>query len=168
MPIRLLVILFLVVFVLIGINPAIQKAAVSLRKLLCSAAQRKELIGTRLDDVHAEIFAESLTSRQLNEFEIIVIRRLAQAGGKALSRKQLNDPFLLGTAVAHKTLKSLHRRELIHVGISRCLANNLTSPKQGVDMRLSRVMLSISMNAKGAWDRERFELWMLFVVSLFI
>jgi len=55
MPVRLLVILSLVVFVLIGINPAIQKAAVSLRKLFSSAAQRKELIGTRLNDVHAEI-----------------------------------------------------------------------------------------------------------------
>jgi len=98
----------------------------------------------------------------LNDFEIIVIRRLAQAGGKALSRKQLNAPFLLGTAVLHKTLKSLHRRELIMSGFPRCLANNLPSPKQGVDMRLSRVMFSISMNAKGPWDRDRFELWTLF------
>ena len=131
MPMRLLVILFLAVFVLIGINPAIQKAAVSLRKLLLSAAQRKELIGTRLDDVHAEIFAESRSSRQLNDFEIIVIRRLAQAGGKALSRKQLNAPLLLGTAVLHKTLKSLHRRELIHVSISTLLGPKFSLSETG-------------------------------------
>ena len=131
MPMRLLVILFLAVFVLIGINPAIQKAAVSFRKLLRSAAQRKELIGTRLDDVHAEIFAESRSSRQLNDFEIIVIRRLAQAGGKALSRKQLNAPFLLGTAVLHKTLKSLHRRELIQVRISTLLGQQFTLSETG-------------------------------------
>ena len=131
MPMRHLVILFLAVFVLIGINPAIQKAAVSLRKLFSSAAQRKEPIGTRLDDVHAEIFAESRTSRQLNDFEIIVIRRLAQAGGKALSRKQLNAPLLLGTAVLHKTLKSLHRRELIHVRISTLLGQRFTLSETG-------------------------------------
>lgn len=131
MPMRLLVILFLAVFVLIGINPAIQKAAVSLRKLLRSAAQRKELIGTRLDDVHAEVFAESRSSRQLNDFEIIVIRRLAQAGGKALSRKQLNAPLLLGTAVLQKTLKSLHRRELIHVRISTLLGPKFTLSETG-------------------------------------
>lgn len=131
MPMRLLVILFLAVFVLIGINPAIQKAAVSLRKLLRSAAQRKELIGTRLDDVHAEVFAESRSSRQLNDFEIIVIRRLAQAGGKALSRKQLNAPLLLGAAVLHKTLKSLHRRELIHVRISTLLGPKITLSETG-------------------------------------
>jgi hypothetical protein len=131
MPMRLLVILFLAVFVLIGINPAIQKAAVNLRKLLRSAAQRKELISTRLDDVHAEIFAASRSSRQLNDFEIIVIRRLAQAGGKALSRKQLNAPLLLGTAVLHKTLKSLHRRELIHVRISPLLGQKITLSETG-------------------------------------
>lgn len=131
MPMRLLVILFLAVFVLIGINPAIQKAAVSLRKLLRSAAQRKELIGTRLDDVHAEVFAESRSSRQLNDFEIIVIRRLAQAGGKALSRKQLNAPLLLGTAVLQKTLKSLHRRELIHVSISTLLGPKFSLSETG-------------------------------------
>jgi hypothetical protein len=131
MPMRLLVILFLAVFVLIGINPAIQKAAVSLRKLLRSAAQRKELIGTRLDDLHAEVFAESRSSRQLNDFEIIVIRRLAQAGGKALSRKQLNAPLLLGTAVLQKTLKSLHRRELIHVRISTLLGPKITLSETG-------------------------------------
>ncbi len=131
MPMRLLVILFLALFVLIGINPAIQKAAVSLRKLLRSAAQRKELIGTRLDDVHAEVFAESRSSRQLNDFEIIVIRRLAQAGGKALSRKQLNAPLLLGTAVLQKTLKSLHRRELIHVSISTLLGPKFSLSETG-------------------------------------
>jgi hypothetical protein len=131
MPMRLLVILFLAVFVLIGINPAIQKAAVSLRKLLHSVAQRKELIGTRLEDVYAEMFAESRTSRQLNDFEIIVIRRLAQAGGKTLSRKQLNAPLLLGTAVLHKTLKSLHRRELIHVRISTLLGQRFTLSETG-------------------------------------
>lgn len=131
MPMRLLVILFLALFVLIGINPAIQKAAVSLRKLLRSAAQRKELIGTRLDDVHAEVFAESRSSRQLNDFEIIVIRRLAQAGGKALSRKQLNAPLLLGTAVLQKTLKSLHRRELIHVRLSTLLGPKFTLSETG-------------------------------------
>ena len=131
MPMRLLVILFLAVFVLIGINPAIQKAAVTLRKLLHSAAQRKELIGARLEDVHAEMFAESRSSRQLNDFEIIVIRRLAQAGGKPLSRKQLNAPLLLGTAVLHKTLKSLHRRELIHVRISTLLGQRFTLSETG-------------------------------------
>jgi hypothetical protein len=130
-PTRLLVILFLTVFILIGINPALQKIAVKLRKLLHSATQRKGLVGTRLEDVHAEIFAEHRPSRQMNDFEIIVIRRLAQAGGKALSRKQLNAPLLLGKAILHKTLKSLNRRELIHVKISTLLGQRFFLSETG-------------------------------------
>ena len=60
-----------------------------------------------------------------------MIRRLEQAGGKALSRKQLNAPFLLGTAVLHKTLKSLHRRELIQVRISTLLGQQFTLSETG-------------------------------------
>ena len=131
MPLRLLVILFLAAFVLIGINPALQKIALRLRKLLHSAAQRKDLVGTRLKDVHAEIFAETRDSRQLNDFEIIVIRRLAQAGFKALSRKQLNARLLLGNAILHKTLKSLHRRGLVHVKLSTLLVQQFILSQAG-------------------------------------
>ena len=127
LPLPLLVALFLTVFVLIGINPALQKIAAKLRKLLHSAAQRKDPAATRLENLHAEIFADQHASRQLNDFEIIVIRRLAQAGGKTLSRKVLNAPLLLGTAILHKSLKSLHRRGLIQVTVSRGIA---VSPKR--------------------------------------
>lgn len=131
MPTRLLLILFLMVFVLIGINPAIQRAAVRLRKLLSSTSQRKGLIEPRLDDVYSEMFAESRSSLQLNDFEIIVIRRLAQAGGRALSLKQLNAPLLLGKAVLHKTLKSLYRRKLINVKISTLLGQRFFLAEAG-------------------------------------
>jgi hypothetical protein len=146
-----LVALFLAVFVLIGINPALQRAAVRLRKLLRSAAQRKELVGTRLEDVHAEIFAEQRPSRQLNDFEIIVIRRLAQAGGKALSRKQLNAPLLLGPVILHKTLKSLHRRRLIHVRISSLLGQRFTLSEEGRRYALEQGYIINVHERKGAF-----------------
>ncbi len=131
LPISLLVVLFLTVFVLIGINPALQKIAVKLRKLRHSAAQRKNPAATRLENLHAEIFADQYSSQGLNDFEIIVIRRLAQAGGKALTRNALNEPLLFGTAILHKTLKSLHRRRLIHVKISTLLGQRFTLSEAG-------------------------------------
>jgi hypothetical protein len=121
MPLTVLVAVFLAIFVLIGINPALKKAAAKLRQLIHSAAQRKDPAATRLENVHDEIFANQYSSGKLNDFEIIVIRRLAQAGGKALSRKQVNEPLLLSSAILHKTLKSLYRRRLIQIKVSKLL-----------------------------------------------
>ena len=131
LPLDVLVALFLAVFILIGIFPALKRTAKRIRKLVHSAAQSKELVVTAFRDVHAEIFTDQPDSRQLNDFEIIVIRRLSQAGGKDLSRKQVNEHLLLGKAILHKTLKSLHRRGLIHVKLSTLLGQRFTLSEAG-------------------------------------
>jgi DNA-binding MarR family transcriptional regulator len=131
LPLDVLVVLFLSIFVLIGISPALKRIAKRIRKLVHSAAQSKELVVTAFRDVHAEIFTDHPGSRQLNDFEIIVLRRLAQAGDKNLSRKQVNEHLLLGKAILHKTLKSLHRRGLIHVKLSTLLGQRFTLSEAG-------------------------------------
>jgi DNA-binding MarR family transcriptional regulator len=125
------VVLFLTVFVLIGINPALQKVAARLRQLLDSATQRKDPAATRMENVHAELFANQYSSRQLNDFEIFVIRRLAQASDKALSRKQLNETLHLSPGILNKTLKSLHRRKLIKVKMSTLLGPRFALSETG-------------------------------------
>ncbi|MCK4536676.1 MAG: hypothetical protein KAT93_06660 [Desulfuromonadales bacterium] len=120
LPLPVLVALFLTAFVLVGIYPALKRTVIKLRKLLRSAAQSKKPIAALLDNVHAELFAKPPTG-QLNDFEIIVLRRLAQAGGKALSRKQVNAHLLFGEKTLHKTLRSLNRRGLVHVKVSLLL-----------------------------------------------
>lgn len=115
LPLTILVALFLVVFVLIGIQPALQRAAEKIRKLVHSAVQPEQPAAAPLADAYAEIFVEQKDAGPLNDFEIIVLRRFAQDGGKALTRKQVNAPLLLDTEVLRKTLKSLYRRDMIQV-----------------------------------------------------
>jgi len=117
-PLSTLVALYLAAFVLTGIYPALRRTAKRLRKLVHSDARPKMLAATSSGDVHAGIFAEPPGSRPLNDFEIIVLRRLAQAGDKVLSRKQVNAPLLLGTEILDKSLWSLHRREMIRIRVS--------------------------------------------------
>ena len=131
LPVSVMVVLFLTVFVLIGIHPVLKRTAERIRKLVHSAAQPKKPVGPLLKDVHADIFADQSTSRQLNDFETIVLRRLAQAGGKSLSRKKVNEPIHLGTAILHKTLRSLYRRGLIHVRLSKLLGQRFTLSEAG-------------------------------------
>jgi hypothetical protein len=52
LPLSLLVIIFLTVFVLIGINPGLQRAARKLRKRLHFADLSKDPFSTRLNGVH--------------------------------------------------------------------------------------------------------------------
>lgn len=130
LPLTLLVALFLALFVLVGIYPALQRFAESLRKLTQPGAQQKKPAVASRADVHAEIFAGQPGSRPLNDFEIIVLRRLAQAN-KALTLKQVNAPLLLGTDVFHKTLRSLHQRGMIEVKVSSLLGQRFVLSEAG-------------------------------------
>ncbi len=101
----ILFILFLMLFVAIGIFPAWKRTARRLRDLLARRAQPGPPAAG----------AEEGESLRLDDFDIFVLRRLAQAGGQGLSRRQLQaalhfEPLLLG-----KTLASLQERGLVEV-----------------------------------------------------
>ena len=118
-PLSAQVILFLTIFVLIGIYPFIKKSMAQLRRLMDAGDKPQEMFSSLVKDVHQDMFSENLTSSPLNDFEIIVLRRIAQAGGKAMSRKQINESLLFGDAVLTKTLKSLYRRGYLKLRISK-------------------------------------------------
>lgn len=130
-PLSNLVAWYLIAFVLVGIYPALRRNVERLRKLVHSDARPKMLVAISPGDVHAGIFAEPPSSRPLNDFEIIVLRRLAQAGDKALSRKQMNARLLLGTEILHKTLWSLHRRGMIRIKVSPLLGQRFVLSEAG-------------------------------------
>lgn len=131
LPVSLLVMIFLAIFVLIGINPALQRAARKLRKLIHSTALATRPFASRLNGAHAGIFAGPPSSRPLNDFEIIVLQRLARAGGKALSRKELNEPLLLGPSILLQTLDSLYGRGMVVVTVSPLLAQQFSLSATG-------------------------------------
>lgn len=130
-PLSAQVILFLTVFVLIGIYPFIKKSMAQLRKLMDAADRPQKMFSSLVKDVHQEVFPENLTSGPLNDFEIIVLRRIAQAGGKAMSRKQINESLLFGDAVLTRTLKSLYRRGYLNLRISKFMGMRFMLSESG-------------------------------------
>ena len=130
-PLDAQVILFLVIFVLIGIYPFIKKSMAQLRKLMDAADKPQKMFGSLIKDVHQEVFAEQLTSGPLNDFEIIVLRRIAQAGGKSMSRKQINEALLFGDAVLTRTLQSLYRRGYLNLRISKFMGKRFILSESG-------------------------------------
>jgi len=150
LPLTLLVALFLAVFVLIGIHPALKRAAVAIRKLVQSSAQSKQLFTSLLSDLHTENFAPPPSPHALNDYEIIVLRRLAQAGGKSLSRKQVNAPLLFGEQSLHKTLQSLNRRGLVSVQISTLLGPRFCLTETGLSYAAEQGYMIKIHERKGA------------------
>ncbi|MBE0577541.1 MAG: hypothetical protein IH613_16805 [Desulfuromonadales bacterium] len=150
LPLSAQVVLFLSVFVLIGIQPALKRAGEKIRKLVHSADQSNEPFATLLQDVHADVFAEQPTSQHLNDFEIIVLQRLAQSDDKALSRKQLNTALLLDTAIFQKTLRSLHRRGLIRIKVSTLLGQSVLLSEAGRQYAIEQGYIIKVQERKGA------------------
>ena len=118
LPMAAMVALFLTVFVLIGIYPALKRIAAELCKQLDSAAPSRDPFAALLGHLRAEPHAGSAHSGELNDYEIIVLRRIAQAGGKPLSRKPVNAPLLFTDGSLDKALLALPRRSLIQVQLS--------------------------------------------------
>ncbi|MDT8440064.1 MAG: hypothetical protein RQ723_00210 [Desulfuromonadales bacterium] len=127
-----LVVIFLAIFVLIGLNPALQRAGVRLRKFLEEAEQSQDRLVAHVESDHAALFAEHSGNEPLNDFETIVLRRIAQARGKALSRRQINESLLFGDAVLKRTLRSLHRRGLLSLQLSRLLGPRFALSASGL------------------------------------
>ena len=117
-PLAVLFVLFLAAFVLIGIYPAFKRTLRRIRKQLDSAAQANQPMAALLDNIHADLFTGPATAGPLNDFEIIVLRRLARVDSKTLSRKQLNASLHFGEKTLQRTLHSLNRRGLVQLKIS--------------------------------------------------
>lgn len=130
-PLSELYLLFLVVFVLIGLQPALQKGARKISKLLEKAGAEREKLAPSDKDVHAAIFADHGATHALNDFEIIVLQRLSRLGNKAASSGQINETLLFGDAVLKRTLWSLHRRGLVSLRISKLLGPRFMLSESG-------------------------------------
>jgi DNA-binding MarR family transcriptional regulator len=130
-PLSAQVILFLTIFVLIGIYPFIKKSMAQLRKLMDAADRPQKMFTSLVKDVHQEVFPDKLTSGPLNDFETIVLRRIAQTGGKAMSLKQINESLLFGDAVLTRTLKSLYRRGYLNLRISKFMGRRFILSESG-------------------------------------
>ena len=131
LPMAFLVGLFLTIFVLIGIYPAFKRGATSLRKFIHAKTPEKDPLGQLLEKVHADIFKSPRPTGPLNDFEIIVLRRIALAKGRPLSRKQVNEPLLFGEQVLRKTLHSLFQRGLIQLKASSILGKRFVLSEAG-------------------------------------
>ncbi|TYO99034.1 hypothetical protein EDC39_104158 [Geothermobacter ehrlichii] len=111
LPMSILFLLFLWLFILIGFYPAWKRAAAKFRRLR-EARGKRQKGGPGVAAMPAEDSA-ARPSRQLDDFEIIILRRLAQGDGKGLSRRRLIAELHLEPPVVSQALRTLQMRELV-------------------------------------------------------
>lgn len=116
LPLSVLVTLFLVLFVLVGVYPALKRTADKIRQLRHTAARARQPLAVRREELHAELYAEK-TDGPLNDFEVLVLQRFARSP-KALSPKQVNAGLLFREENLHRALRMLRRRGLIRLTVT--------------------------------------------------
>lgn len=116
-PQSILFIIFLLLFVLVGIYPTWKKTAAMLRETLRNAKSAEIDDDSQPCVEQADFFAEQQLSTQLNDFELFILKRLAQEPDKPLSRRQINAALHLETAMLKAALGSLQQRSLLRMTV---------------------------------------------------
>ena len=115
LPQSLLFLMFLALFVLLGIYPAWQKTARLIRKAIATSKQPPATAADFPVIVPTEGTAEQQPVLQLDTLESLVFLRLVLHNGKSLSRKQINATLHLEPALLKTTLEALLHRGLLKI-----------------------------------------------------
>lgn len=117
LPMPILFAIFLLLFVLLGVYPAWKKTVSRVRRLLNEQHDQAGFEGAEIKA--REQLPSTAASANLNDYDIFVIRQLALAGGKGLSRRQLVEQLHVEPALIRRTLASLVERGVLGIGLSR-------------------------------------------------
>lgn len=125
--------LFLVLFVLLGIYPAWQKTAAIIRKFLAASNRPDSTDKDILPSEPTNFVAKLQPTLQLDTLESIVFQRFVMTDGKSLSRKQINADLHLEPAHLKTALDSLLHRGLLQITITALPIIRFQLTEQGRD-----------------------------------
>ena len=138
----ILFILFLMFFLAVGIAPSWKRTAAKLRGLLQQCrALRQPGVGTVAAPPPEPTPTSYETPRQtlqLNDFDIFILRRLAQAGPRGLSRRQLQAALHFAPPLVQSTLAALQERGLVQMAAPLGFARRFRLSARGRDFAVAQ------------------------------
>ena len=118
LPMSILFLFFLVIFLLVGLYPAWKRFSSKIRMALKGHGRDgREYVGSYINQ-QVEVSGVQESDSQLDDFEIMVIRKLAQSDSNGLTRKQVDADLFLGKETVNSAMQSLMRRGFVYVAIS--------------------------------------------------
>lgn len=112
-PMAIMFAVFLAFFLAVFLYPAWKEGAARLRRLLRPHHPRRGPATGSVEEPMATTFETRRQRLQLNDFDIFILRRLALAGRRGLSRRQLQAELHFSSPLTRKTLASLQERGLV-------------------------------------------------------
>ena len=134
----ILFIVFLMFFLAVGITPSWTRTAAKLRGLL---QRRRALRQPGIGTVEAPAPTTYETPRQtlqLNDFDIFILRRLAQASPRGLSRRQLQAALHFTPPLVQSALAALQERGLVQMAAPIGLARRFRLSARGRDFAVAQ------------------------------
>lgn len=129
LPLPVLFLIFLLLFVLIGLYPAWKSRLTKFRRRLAPAMTPARVQAGIKQPKLAGSWPD--VSKPLDSYEILIFRRLAQVGGQGLSRKQLVTALYLGGEHVQQGLRALHDRGLLSITVSQWFSIRFTLSEKG-------------------------------------
>ena len=149
LPMPTLFLLFLSLFVLIGLIPFFQQIAARRRRSQGSSSQLKEASEVGARGESGAIFARPDETLEIYDFEVMVLRRLALAGRKGLSLKTIAGDLHLGPSVAVSALASLSQKGLVHSAPVYLVGNRFFLSKRGREYAVRQGLLPATRRSYG-------------------
>lgn len=141
LPMSTLFILFLSLFVLIGLIPFFQQIAARRRRSQGSSLKSKEASDAGAKDESGAIFGRPDETLEIYDFDVMVLRRLALAGRKGLSLKTIAGDLDIGPSVAVSALASLSQKGLVHSVPVYLVGNRFFLSKRGREYAIRQGLL---------------------------
>lgn len=137
LPLPVQFLLFLLVFVLIGLYPAWKRSAAKIRRHLLRRAEAPPRAQLGFSELLPAASGQ-YDSKPLDSYEILILRRLAQAGTGGLSRRQLGRVLFLDAANVRRTLQALHNRGLLEITVGQLLGVRFALSAKGRDCAIAQ------------------------------
>lgn len=132
---------FLVAFVLIGLSPAFQRAFPKILEMFRLLGAPRGGGGAGPGGGLDEPLEGWHGAGPLNDFEILVFRRIAQAGGKGMTPKSLVDTLHMDPVIIKKTLGTLHAKGLVRFRKAYLLGKVFYLTGEGLDYAVEQGVL---------------------------
>lgn len=124
LPMAIMFLVFLSLFILVATSPVLHRLFALVGSLLSGSNRFLGQGEEKISEAH------SWRDNALNDYEIILVRKLAMTGDRGLSRRMLINSLYFKPQSVDRALKSLSRRGLIRAkktsfwGVRHCLSTN--------------------------------------------